>query len=147
MEDTSEPSRAILDTILLNFSDDPFTISFYLLALVVLVFLSGMISGSEVAFFSLSADQLFELQKTKKRSDNIVLELLAAPKRLLASILIANNLVNVAIVTISTMLTWKITGTKSDSNPLIVISSLIVTFLIVFFGEGSIALLRPTRDK
>lgn len=135
MEDTSEPSRAILDTILLNFADDPFTISFYLLALIVLVFLSGIISGSEVAFFSLSADQLFELQKTKKRSDNIVLDLLAAPKRLLASILIANNLVNVAIVTISTMLTWKITGTKSDSNPLIVVSSLIVTFLIVFFGE------------
>ena len=100
MEDTPDPSRAILDIIITNFSDDPLTISFYLLALVGLVFLSGLISGSEVAFFSLSADQLFDLQKSKSKRDRIVLELLGAPKRLLASILIANNLVNVAIVTI-----------------------------------------------
>lgn len=135
MEDTPEPSRAIFDLIVSNFADDPWVISVYLLAFVVLVFLSGLISGSEVAFFSLSGDQLFDLQKSKKKIDHLVLELLGKPKQLLASILIANNLVNVAIVTISTMLTWKVTGSNSDANPLIIISSLVVTFLIVFFGE------------
>ncbi len=135
MEDTPEPSRAIFDLIISNFADDPWVISVYLLAFVVLVFLSGLISGSEVAFFSLSGDQLFDLQKSKKKIDHLVLELLGKPKQLLASILIANNLVNVAIVTISTMLTWKVTGSNSDANPLIIVSSLVVTFLIVFFGE------------
>ncbi len=135
MEDTPEPSRAIFDLIVSNFADDPWVISVYLLAFVVLVFLSGLISGSEVAFFSLSGDQLFDLQKSKKKIDHLVLELLGKPKQLLASILIANNLVNVAIVTISTMLTWKVTGSNSDANPLIIVSSLVVTFLIVFFGE------------
>ena len=135
MEDTPEPSRAIFDLIISNFADDPWVISVYLVAFVVLVFLSGLISGSEVAFFSLSGDQLFDLQKSKKKIDHLVLELLGKPKQLLASILIANNLVNVAIVTISTMLTWKVTGSNSDANPLIIVSSLVVTFLIVFFGE------------
>ncbi len=135
MEGTPEPSKDVFDVIVSNFVDDPFVISVYLLAIVVLVFLSGLISGSEVAFFSLSGDQLFDLQKRKKKIDHLVLELLGKPKQLLASILIANNLVNVAIVTISTMLTWKVTGSNSDSNPLIVVSSLLVTFLIVFFGE------------
>ena len=58
--------------------------------------ISGYISGSEIAYFSLSPSQLEELEDSPK--GNIIKKLLAEPERLLATILIANNTVNVTIV-------------------------------------------------
>lgn len=60
------------------------------------LFISGFISGSEIAFFSLTPTQCEELEGTPKGDG--VLALLRKPERLLATILIANNLVNVTIV-------------------------------------------------
>lgn len=133
LEDSVEPIGLL--SILHSFQDTPFEISGYLFVLTALIILSGLVSGSEVAFFSLEADHIFSLQKSKKRRDQLVLHLLSEPKRLLASILIANNLINVAIVTISTLLTWKLTGTKDEGNNTLIISSAIVTVVIIFFGE------------
>ncbi len=136
MENLDDSAGSInLLSILHTLEEAPFEIGGYLLVLLVLVFLSGLISGSEVAFFSLDGDDIFTLQKSKKRRDQLVVQLLSEPKRLLASILIGNNLINVAIVTISTLLAWKITGTTDDSSKALIYSTLIVTVVIVFFGE------------
>jgi putative hemolysin len=57
------------------------------------------------------------------------------PKKLLATILILNNLVNVAIITLSTYFTWQIVGARTTEGLVILILTFIVTFMIIFFGE------------
>jgi len=102
--------------------------------LLLLLAVSAIISGSEVAFFSINLHELEELKKNTKKAERRIVKLLARPKYLLATILILNNFVNVAIVTISTYVTWKLFEGISEAT-LITTLTLIITFLIVFFGE------------
>ncbi|MEN8249391.1 MAG: gliding motility-associated protein GldE [Bacteroidota bacterium] len=104
------------------------------LILVLLLGLSAMISGSEVAFFSISLHEIDEFKKSKKTGDARIIKLLSKPKYLLATILILNNFVNIAIVTLSTYATWKMfEGAKQAT--LITSLTFVITFLIVFIGE------------
>ena len=98
-----------------------------------LLFLSALISGSEVAYFSLSPQQLDACRKGEKAAETRVMKLVSEPKLLLASILILNNLVNVAIVTISSYITWQFFG--KDSQLTFWFLTVAITALIVFFGE------------
>ena len=66
-----------------------------LIGLLVLLIASGLISGAEVALFSLTQKDLDEAKKTKSKSFEIIIELLTQPKKLLASILVANNFINI----------------------------------------------------
>ena len=61
------------------------------LALLMLLLLSGLVSGSEVAFFSLTPNDLGELENSKKGKDELILKVLETPKQLLGTILISNN--------------------------------------------------------
>jgi len=72
-----------------------------IIAIVILLIGSAMASGAEVAFFSLGPNQLHEIRLKEDKADKAVLHLLEMPKRLLATLLIANNFFNVAIVIIS----------------------------------------------
>jgi gliding motility-associated protein GldE len=100
-----------------------------------LVILSALISGSEVAYFSLSSDQIDECKNRDTPVDQLVIRLIESPRHLLATILIMNNLVNIAIVTLTTFVTWEIMGTKTSEGAVVVILTAIVTFVILFFGE------------
>ncbi len=102
--------------------------------LVALLLLSALISGAEVAFFSIELHDLDEMRQSKHKADKRVTALLDNPKYLLATILILNNFVNVAIVTLSTYLTWQLFAGVSQAK-LITILTFVVTFVIVFFGE------------
>lgn len=102
--------------------------------LLLLLGLSALISGSEVAYFSINLHDLDELKKSTRKADERIVHLLAKPKFLLATILILNNFVNVAIVTISTYVTWQIFAEVNQAT-LITALTFIITFLIVFFGE------------
>ena len=93
-----------------------------------------MISGSEVAFFSLSSDEVDTCRDSQSPADRHITNLLDQPKILLATILILNNLVNVAIVTLSTYATWQYFG-KNAGGSVIVILTTSVTVAILFFGE------------
>lgn len=97
--------------------------------------LSGLISGSEVAFFSLSRDQIAKCNVSDNKSERRISQLILQPKRLLATILIINNLVNIFIVTISTFATWKIVGPEGREGITIAILTVVITSLIIFFGE------------
>jgi len=99
----------------------------------VLLILSALISGSEVAFFSLSPDKILNLRKSDKTADKHIIALTDNPKLLLATILILNNTVNVGIVTISTFISWQLLG-KNDENAIFIVS-ILVTILLVFLGE------------
>lgn len=100
-----------------------------------LIVMSALISGSEVAFFSLSPNDVANCKGSTKSSDKKLVALIKTPKLLLATILIVNNFVNVAFVTVSTFVVWEITGTKMTGGWLIATLTAIVTFVIVFFGE------------
>lgn len=74
------------------------------LGIVLLLFLSGLVSGSEVAFFSLTPNDYEELEGKETRVNKLILSFRDQPRRLLATILIANNFINIAIVLISDLL-------------------------------------------
>lgn len=112
--------------------------SFYVaagVAIAVLLLLSALISGSEVAFFSLTAKELSRCREEKKSTDRFVLSLIKNPKKLLATILILNNFINVAIVTLSTLIMWRLTEGEEKGTAITIATPFIVTFIIVFFGE------------
>ncbi len=96
------------------------------------LFCSGFVSGSEMAFFSLTPSQAEELEKSS-RGDTIK-ELLANPQRLLATILIANNLVNVTIVVLCNYALGPVFECMGEVMSFI-LQSVILTFLILLFGE------------
>ena len=100
-----------------------------------LLFLSGLISGSEVAFFSFSHDQIRGFTISDDLKEKRISRLLHNPKRLLATILIVNNLVNIFIVTIATYATWELVGAQGKQGVIIIALTTIITCLIIFFGE------------
>ncbi len=106
-----------------------------LLVMVILLVLSAAISGSEIAFFSLGPRQLNELRSNQGKSSQLILHLLERPKRLIATILIANNFVNVAIVIISSFVMAGLFDFSASPLLGFVIQVIAVTALILLFGE------------
>ncbi len=102
---------------------------------VVLLYCSAMISGSEVAFFSLSPHHINDLKEIPTRRGNLVLAHLETPERLLASILIANNFINVGVVIISAFVMERLFN--FDVSPVLefLIQVVVITFLLLLFGE------------
>ncbi len=115
----------------------PFTfqVLFSLFIMVLLLYFSAMISGSEIAFFSLRPNNLQEIRESKARKCKIILQLLEKPKNLLATILIANNFVNVAIVILSTYITKELYDLSINAILAFLIQVVIITAIILLFGE------------
>lgn len=128
----------LIDAFVLSVVDSTGPLALVLLLLVC----SALISGSEVALFSITPSQRAELREAKDRSSKAVLELLespdkeSGPKRLLATILIANNTVNIAIVLLagSVSAQW-FPESKYEPWALRLINILAITFILVLFGE------------
>ena len=115
-----------------NSEDFPFLKIFLL---IILLIFSGIISGSEVAFFSLTRNQLVsENKKDQSRLDKIR-KLLDRPKRLLATILIANNFINIAIVLLFASLEGLYLSGIENPIIVLIIQVGLITFLIFFFGD------------
>ena len=113
-----------------------------LVLVLLLLIISALISSSEVAMFSLSPSQRAELASSKNASDQRILALLETPdrangpKRLLATILIANNAVNIAIVLISSQLTAALFASGAAPEwAQTLVDVVLITFVIVLFGE------------
>jgi len=113
------------------------------IALAILLLASALISGAEVALFSLTQKDLDEAKETKSKSFEIIIELLKRPKKLLASILVANNFINIAIVILFASLSEKLfDGIDSELNLgffkidiVFFIEVILITFLILMIGE------------
>lgn len=113
----------------------PVAFYFGLIAIILLLLFSGFISGSEVAFFGLHGQNLEEFKKDPKPSSKRVLKLLEKPEYLLATILISNNFVNVAIVLISSYITALLFDASAYPVLTFVLQVIVVTGLILVFGE------------
>lgn len=102
--------------------------------MLILLIASALASGSETAYFSLSPSDISKLKESKGKAAKTVLLLLARPEHLLSCILLTNNVVNVAIVIISTYVTH---STVVFHIPILgfIFEVIIITFLLLLFGE------------
>ncbi|MDA9225628.1 gliding motility-associated protein GldE [Flavobacteriaceae bacterium] len=105
------------------------------LALLLLI-CSALVSGAEVAFFSLQLKSLEELYDTNNETEvKRVIHLLRKPKRLLATVLVANNFINIAIVLLFSLLSKAFLSDIENPVLLLIIEVGIITFIILIFGE------------
>jgi len=115
----------------------PLTVSaaISLIVSILLLCFSALISASEVAFFSLDPKTLNELEESESKADRNILRLLKIPQRLLATMLIGNNFLNVAVIFLLTYFTNTILN--FDSAPLLgfIFQTIIITFAILLFAE------------
>ena len=134
--DIEPPSYLLIS--LLSYSQIP-----SLVVLVILLGCSAMISGAEVAFFSLTRSDLDTADDTASRKLSIVKKLLDKPKKLLATILVANNFINIAIVLLFESLSsiwfdgwnYEINLYAFEVSAVFLVKVVAVTFLILLFGE------------
>ena len=122
-----------MDAIMIKESFDILNIIALGVISIILLLLSAMASGSEVAFFSLTRLDMEQLRETNDANSQRVLDLLSNPDRLLATILVTNNMVNICLV---------ITVTQLVDNIFIfsgvwefIFNTIIITFLLLLFGE------------
>jgi gliding motility-associated protein GldE len=105
------------------------------LVVLVLLVCSALISGTEVAFFSLQLKSLEEDDQSSDIALQRVITLLKNPKRLLATILVANNFINIAIVLVFAVLSDSFLGEIENPILMLIIEVGIITGLILIFGE------------
>ena len=106
-----------------------------ILLAVLLLYASGFVSASEIAFFSLSPVDLSEIEEGKHTSDRRISALLNDSERLLATILISNNFVNVTIIMLCN---YFFASTIHFGNSVILeflLITVVLTFLLLLFGE------------
>lgn len=107
-----------------------------LVVILLLLVVSAAMSASEVALFSLTPTQLRDVQERGGASGQRVMDLLSKPRRLLATILIANNFVNVGVVILSTVAISDLLDLSLLPTYMVfVIQVLAVTFIILLLGE------------
>lgn len=136
---SSAPVESVTDSvgevaaIALNSSIDWGSVAIYGIIALVLIICSAMASGSEVAFFSLTHNDIDELEQKNTASSRRVLELLGNPDRLLATILVANNMVNICLVIFSTYIVDEIFIFGGVWE--FVFNTVVITFMLLLFGE------------
>jgi len=112
------------------------TITFVKWALLgILLTASALISGAEVAFFSLTPSVLEQAKEEGKRQVARIEAMLKKPKRLLATILVANNFINIAIVILFASLSEGLFIGIENAYLQLFIEVVVITFIILLFGE------------
>ncbi len=114
-----------------------FGIIFVILAILLLLVFSALISGSEVAYFALSPKDRETLEDENSKTSKQVIDLLSRPKALLATILIGNNLVNVAIIILSSYLMELVFDFSGREFLGFIIQVVVVTLVLLIVGEIS----------
>lgn len=148
MEGDSYPPPALLLSILSGFSFNTPSVEVVgaNLAVLFLLFISALMSASEVAFFSLTKPEIAHLKESENQSDNRIAWLLERPRYLLSTILINNNLVNIGIVILSYFITKRMISfadvtigsfTLSGYAIEFLFSVTVVTAVLVLFGEAT----------
>jgi gliding motility-associated protein GldE len=101
---------------------------------VVLLFISALVSGSEVAYFSLNANDKQKLKK-KSKTNHLVLKNLENPEKLLATILVTNNFVNIGIIILTANITNNLITIQNLPILEFLFQVVFISFLLLMFGE------------
>lgn len=107
------------------------SITQYLVTLVVLIFFSGMFSAIETAYSSANRIRLKNMQNDGNAEAGVVLTVLEDFDRFLTTILIGNNIVNIASATIGTLLFTQLIGERQGPT----VSTIVITIVVLIFGE------------
>jgi len=124
----AEPSTNLLATIDTNLLFGIIAIAFFLLC-------SAMVSASEVALFSLTQQDLNTLSEEDSSKANLISKLLQRPKKLLATILVANNFSHIGVVIVFSFVGNDIFSAIESPILKFVVEVILITFLILLFGE------------
>jgi len=106
-----------------------------LLFTIILLFLSALISGSEVAFFSLSPVEVMQIRESNTGISKTINNLLNKPQELLATILVSNNFINISIVILSTYVVNSLIDFGTAYILGFIIQIILITFILLLFGE------------
>lgn len=112
-----------------------FPVLLAIIGLLVLLLLSALISGSEVAFFSITPSDQARIKERNEQMAVFVDNLRTMPRRLLATILISNNFINVGIIILSTFIVDSIFDFSQAAWLGFVVQVVAITFLLLLFGE------------
>ncbi|WP_395050248.1 gliding motility-associated protein GldE [Flavobacterium sp.] len=110
-------------------------IVFGFIAIFALLFCSALVSGAEVALFSLSQKDIDDTLQEHPSKGKIISELLEKPKKLLATLLVANNFINIGVVILFSYVGHNIFSAVSSPILKFILEVIVVTFLILLFGE------------
>lgn len=134
--DTGDPlSRTLLLADVIDLTQFTSVLSLSLaFALTILLFLSAVISGAEVAFFSLSADDRNRCREGNHREKQIAF-LLDSPRHLLATMLVGDSFFNLSFIILAFYLNLRLVRFTPTSGVLLFTLVLAMTFALVFFGE------------
>ena len=102
---------------------------------VLLLFASGFVSASEIAFLSLSPSDLNDIENDDHPSDKHIRSLLGDSERLLATILISNNFVNVTIIMLCNFFFAGVIDIGTSVILVFLVITVVLTFLLLLFGE------------
>lgn len=103
--------------------------------ILLLLFFASLISGAEVAFFSLSSQDLEKSGLKNPRKTRIIANLLERPKKLLATLLVANNVINISIVVLFVVISRDFFLSIPYNGLRLIAKITLITFIILFFGE------------
>jgi gliding motility-associated protein GldE len=138
LESTPEGGTINLATLLLQASTGAFSVSnttVLIIIILVLLLLTAITAGAETAYFSLSAKDINYLKTKDAPSSRQAIQLLDQPKMLLATILVANNFINIAIVISTNVLVSQFISPTLSPVVSFLVQVIAVTFLLVLFGE------------
>ena len=110
-------------------------LAFGLLAIVALLFCSALLSGAAVALFSLSEKDIDEINQDNNSKGKIISKLLEKPKKLLATLMIANNFVNITIILFFSFIGDNLFAAIVNPTLKFIVEIITITFLILLFGE------------
>ncbi|MCE5346386.1 MAG: gliding motility-associated protein GldE [Bacteroidales bacterium] len=124
---------SIISGITVNAPD--FKIIIGLIFLLLLLFASALMSGAEVAFFSFRPEDIEKFKTSKSKQTQNALNLYNNPEKLLSTILVGNNTINIAIVLLAAYLSSRMFDFSSEPVAGFIINTIVITFLLLFFGE------------
>jgi gliding motility-associated protein GldE len=106
-----------------------------LVVILLLLILSSCLSAAELAYFSLKPDDIRKLKSGKEKNNSTVIRLLSNPDKLLSTILLGHNLVNIIIIALSTFISLKIFGSDRGELTGFFVSMTVAILIIIIVGE------------
>lgn len=123
-----EPSFTLFSTVDTN-------MLFGIIGIIILLFCCSMVAASEVALFSLTPKNISDLEQKNPSKAIVVNQMLSKPKKLLATILVANNFLHISIVILFSFSLDEVFSTIASPLLKFIVEVILVTFLILLFGE------------
>ena len=124
---------SLLSGITINAPD--FHIFIGIVILLVLLIGSALMSASEVAYFSFRPEDIENFKTNKNKQSQTAIKLYNNPEKLLSTVLVANNTINIAIVLLAAYLSSRMFDFRSEPVIGFIINAVVITFLLLFFGE------------